>query len=555
MSLCIGIVSLAPHARAQRPRPDRGGKSDKTDRTDKGEKTDKTDKTDKSEKTDKTEKTDKIDKTERPLSLAEALSIALEHNGDLYLAKTDVAVAADEIAIADSIFVPSLLGEVRVSTNRNPASPTTPDYTQKVGAATLGITGRRPFGLNYTITVGSTYESLEANNSVDPVSYYDPGYTTTVGIELVQPLLRGAGSRANEAAIVVATHRKNVSEQQLRVQVQRVVGEVVVAYWTLALAYKEIEARESQLKLAEDQVAESTRLVKLGSLSDLDITEARAAVARQKQQLLRAEQASIDNEAKLRTLLVGGDGAWSAGQRLVPSDDADTREPPGTLEHHVETARKNRPDIALAHSQVDADRAALAQTENDLKPVLDLFATGGLIGFAGEPVGGIDPNVFDPDFTGRTGKSFANVGSRGDYQVQVGLRLELPLSNQAARARHARQRHLVKRAQIAEETIGAQVRNDVQTAISLLTSDLAQRAAADDAVADNEKLLAGMRKRFAGGLITSFDVLRVADQLTLARIEAARTRASYQVSRARLAAADGTLLQSLNITLSMLKNP
>ena len=245
VSLLIGIVALPPSAHAQRPRP---GKNDKTDKTDKNDRNDRTDKTDKADKTDKTDKTDKpVSAERRSLSLADAIAIALEHNGDIYLAKADTAVAADEIAIADAIFVPSLLGEISVATNRNPASPTTPDYTQKVGAASLGITGRRPIGLNYTITVGSTYESLKANNSVEAVSYYDPGYTTTVGIELVQPLLRGAGSRANEAGIVVATHRRNVSEHQLRVQVQRVVGEVVVAYWTLALAYKEIEARESQL--------------------------------------------------------------------------------------------------------------------------------------------------------------------------------------------------------------------------------------------------------------------------------------------------------------------
>jgi outer membrane protein TolC len=540
-SLCIGglaIASFAAPAHAQRPGRPKGDKTDKSDRTDKPEKAEKP-----------------VEKSgRRSLSLADAIAIALEYNGDLYLAKTDTAIASDEIAIADSIFIPSLISEVSVGSDRNPASPTAPDYTAKSANGSIGITGRRPIGLDYTITLGTTYESIKANNSVEPVSYYDPGYTTTFGISLVQPLLRGAGSRANRAAIVVATHRKNVSEHQLRATVQRVVGEVVVAYWTLALAYKEIEARQSQLKLAEDQVAESTRLVKLGSLSDLDITEARAAVARQTQQLLRVEQAALDSEAKLRTLLVGGDGAWAPDQRLVPSDTADVGEAPGTLDQHVEIARKNRPDIAVARSQVDADRALLAQTENELRPVLDLFATGGVIGFAGDPVAGIDPTAYNPDFTGGGGRAFGNLAKRGDYQVEVGLRLELPLSNEAARARNARQRNLVKRSKIAEETIGAQIRNDVQTAIALMTSDLAQRAAADDAVADNEKLLAGMRKRFAGGLITSFDVLRVADQLTLARIEAARTRASYQVSRARLAAADGTLLQSLNIKLSNLKD-
>jgi outer membrane protein TolC len=527
-SLCVcglAIASLASPAHAQKAVP--RGKADSTDTAKKAAKAGR-----------------------RDVSLAEAIAIALEHNGDLFLAKTETAVASDDITIADSVFAPSLLSEVRVSSQRNPPSSTVPEYDETAAFGSIGITGRRPIGLSYTFSMNTRYDSLKANNTVEPVSYYDPGYTTTFALSLTQSLLRGAGSRANRAAIVVATHRKEVSEHQLRVQVQRVVGNVVVAYWTLALAYKEIEARESQLKVAEDQIAESQRLVKLGSLSDLDITEARAAVARQKQQLLRSEQAAIDSEAKLRTLLLGGGAPWAPDQRLVPSDSADVGDAPGTVEQHLQIARKNRPDIALAQSQVEADRAGLAVTEDALKPVLDVFATGGVIGFAGDPVAAIDPASFDPDYTGGSGRAFSNLTSRGDFQVSVGLRLELPLSNAGARARNARQRRLVARSQNAEERIGAQVRNDVQTAIALLSSDLAQREAADGAVADNEKLLAGMRKRFNNGLITSFDVLRVADQLALSRIEAARTRASYQVSRARLATADGTLLQLLNIKLS-----
>ncbi|MBC7976074.1 MAG: TolC family protein, partial [Myxococcales bacterium] len=100
----------------------------------------------------------------------------------------------------------------------------------------------------------------------------------------------------------------------------------------------------------------------------------------------------------------------------------------------------------------------------------------------------------------------------------------------------------------------ARVDNEVRRSVALLQSDEALAKAADEAVTVNERLLVGMRKRFSAGAITSFDVLRVADELTRAKIEAARARVSYRISLARLATADGTLLPQRNITASSLRS-
>ncbi|MEJ7598960.1 MAG: TolC family protein, partial [Kofleriaceae bacterium] len=66
------------------------------------------------------------------------------------------------------------------------------------------------------------------------------------------------------------------------------------------------------------------------------------------------------------------------------------------------------------------------------------------------------------------------------------------------------------------------------------------------------KLLDGTRKRFRAGAGTSFDVLRVSEELTRARVEAARARAGYRASITRLAVSTGTLLDSAGVSVTSL---
>src|SRR5262249_40129027 len=140
----------------------------------------------------------------------------------------------------------------------------------------------------------------------------------------------------------------------------------------------------------------------------------------------------------------------------------------------------------------------------------------------------------------------------GDYAVTVGLTLDLPIHNSEARARYARQEHAVTRAHVAERALLSQVENEVRTSINLLKTNDELRRAAESAVAVNQELLAGMRKRFPAGAVTSFDILRIADELARAQIAAARASVSYQIALARLSRADGTLLEKLQITTAAL---
>lgn len=497
----------------------------------------------------------------RTLSFKDAIAAALAHNNDLYLTQADTEIAADDLALASSVFAPRLVGTVRYLRENQPGNALRFAWDDRAASGSLELAGRVPTGLSYSLSLGTTVERF----SSPFLTIYDPAYTTALTLSVTQPLLRGAWRPANLQPIVVASLRRDLSEQQLRVRLEQIAGEVEVAYWSLALAYKELEARESSVKLAEDQLADSTRLVRLGTISDLDVVDAQAGLGRMQQQVIRARQQVAEAEAALRRVIVGEAG-WKPDDVIVPVDEPELARVSYSIDEHLELARHSRPDVIAARAELRAEQAALAVTGNDLLPELDLIATGGVIGFSGE----VDRNyatsgisMFDnsldpayaanPDLNGGPGTMLRNLAAGGNYTVSIGLRLELPLDNSAAQARHDRQRHVVARARVAEQAVLALIDAEVRKSLALLQADEALSRSADEAVAVNQRLLAGMRKRFAAGTVTSFDVLRVADELTRAEIDAARARVSYRISLARLATADGSLLPQLGITVSSLR--
>ena len=488
---------------------------------------------------------------ERKLTVEDAVALAIAHNGELYVAQADTEVAADEVAIAGSIFDPHLVLNARYGREDQLGNAVRLGWTDSLATGSLELRGLTGLGSTYSIGVFANYDRYRSPLT----TVFDPAYTTSVNLTLTQPLLRGAGGSAIHAPIVVASLRRELSEQQLRVKLEITVGQVEVAYWNLALAHNEVAAREALLKVAKEQVNESTRLVKIGTISDLDVVEAQSGVNREQQALLLARQQVVDAEGQLRALIIG-DPSWKGDDTLVPSDDPTAAPTKISAKEHLELARKNRPDLRAARSQVSFESAGLAITKNDRKPQLDLILSAGVIGFAGTPdeesgVVGTDGFIGDPDAVGGLGTSLRNLGA-GNYAVTLGLRLDLPLTNRAAKARHERQLHAVGRAKVAERAVIAQLENEIYTTVALIDSNAALQMSADEAVKTDERLLAGMRKRFTAGTVSSYDVLRVADDLTRARINAARARVSYRISLARLAIADGTLLGKYNITTTSL---
>jgi outer membrane protein TolC len=323
----------------------------------------------------------------------------------------------------------------------------------------------------------------------------------------------------------------------------------------------------SALELAKEQVEESRGLRRLGTGSDLDIVEAEAGVSRRRQELLQTEQDVVEADGRLFAAIGvrDGDAGWAAGPALVPTDAAQIEPRTVEVDAQLALARTRRADVLAAHELIAAETAELAVTEDQRRAALDLVAGAGTVGFGGALAAtdatagvngtGLDPPYrTDPAYDGGLGTSLKNTLGR-DVNLFVGLRFEMLLGNHEAEVRHSIQRRSVSRARLAERATLARIESEVRTTAARLAVNVELVAAADRTVELSDKLLEGMRKRFRAGASTSFDVLRVSEELTRARIEAARARADYRLGLTRLAAATGTLLDRFGITVGSLGAP
>jgi outer membrane protein len=501
---------------------------------------------------------------ERRISLADAITATLANNDQLYIAREDAGIAADGVSLAESAYDPAIFARAFASRDVLPGSATSFESRDRQFGGEAGLTGRLITGLDYSVSAAFTAQKLQ-----DPFStVYDPAYSGSLTLSATQPLLRGGWRSANRQVLVVASLRREESEQALRAQLERTVSAVEVAYWNLVRAHRERDARVASLQLAREQLEESRRLVRLGAISRLDMVEAEAGVSRRNQELHTAHEDVAEAEGVLVGVLQvrSGSNGWKSEDVLIPTDNPDVTAANESLEQHLDLARRNRPDLLAAARRTQAETAALDVAATARKPAIDLVARAGLIGFAGtlantyatgginQPTGGLDPPFFtDPDLEGGAGTALTNLASASHYNLYLGLRFELPLRNQEAEARYSIQHHELEKARIARQALEARVENEVRTSLNRLRANAAIVTAADEAVVLTDRLLEGTRQRFRSDASTSFDVLRILDELTRSKIEAARARARYQIALSRLAQANGTLLQRRGITLESLR--
>lgn len=492
------------------------------------------------------------------LSLADAVRTAIASDAELYIAREDTRIAADNVDLAGSPFTPKLFGDLFAQRDDRPPTLRTFGFLETILAGQIGVTGRLSTGLGYTVSAGVARERVESSL----VAVYDPATTANVTAELVQPLLRGAFREAKRP-IVVASLRKNATEQQLRARIETTIGAVEVAYWDLVRARAERDARASAVTVATEQVEETKRLRKLGTGTDLEIIEAEAGVSRRQQELLETEQDVTAAEGVLvATLGVRqGERGWTGGS-IAPTDVPEVDARPPKLDALFELARTRRAEVLAARDQTAAEKEELAVRDDQRRMALDIVAQASAVGFGGRLAnsnattgingGGLDPPYFtDPAYDGSTSRALRNTLGR-DLRLYIGLRFEIPLGNDETEVRHTIQRRTLARARLAERDTLARVESEVRTSVAQVDLGVRRVEAADKTVVLAKRLVDGMRKRFRAGAATTFDVLRVSEDLTRARIEAARTRAAYRVALTRLGIATGTLLDRFGITANSL---
>src|SRR5262245_18885033 len=189
------------------------------------------------------------------IGLADATARALEKNHAIRIEREAVTAADARMTTARGAYDPQLNITIGATHHVDPVTrlfsgapagdvaPTINDFTSRASITQLLKSGA-------VATIASS-TSRESTNSA--FSLFRPAYTTSLGVDLRQPLLRHRAIDPARTSLRVSALDRERSGAVLAQQVLETVSQVERAFWTLVAARRDVETRRGALALAEEQ--------------------------------------------------------------------------------------------------------------------------------------------------------------------------------------------------------------------------------------------------------------------------------------------------------------
>src|SRR4029453_3392235 len=255
-----------------------------------------------------------------PLTLADAVQRAVEHNPDLAIVRLGTEVDAARVSQSRGVYSPVFSTTLGGSKNVTPPSNfLLGDRGVDVNDlfSSTGVAQRLPWGAG-TWSVSWDTARTTTNN---PITSFDPALQSGVQLAFSQPLLRDRKINAARQQVIGARRNQQSSEIQFRESVVQTVAAVKQAYWTLKALLANVTVQQRSLELAEELVTQNQLRVRFGQSPPLDLTQVEAEVAQRRENLIRARAGAEDAEDRLRRLIMdpGDVSFWNV--RLEPVDE------------------------------------------------------------------------------------------------------------------------------------------------------------------------------------------------------------------------------------------
>ncbi|MBN1816820.1 MAG: TolC family protein [Sedimentisphaerales bacterium] len=361
-------------------------------------------------------------------------------------------------------------------------------------------------------------------------SLLSPWYENTLSLSLSQPLLRGAGTRANLHSIRVAEYNKQITDNLTKLEVIRILAETDRVYWRLYAARKQLEVRLKQYKLAEAQLERAKRFVEAGEQPKIEILRAQAGISRYLADIINTENTVRDRQRELKRFQKAVGLITTDNRIVIPTTEPNPMRyelEPGRL---VDLAFENRREMLDLELQLARNISEIDFQRNAALPLVLLDYTYGLNGTGPRRKDSLDMV---------TDKNFEN--------HRLGVRVTIPLGNEAAKAT-VRQTLYQRRQLLADQKYRRLlISTNVVSRIDAVETRWQQILAARQSALLEGKLYEAEIRQFTLGLRTSTDVLEAQTRFANAQSDEINALVEYEVALVDLAYETGTLLGAAQV--------
>jgi outer membrane protein len=458
-----------------------------------------------------------------PLLLEDAVTQALQKNFAISIQRLPVEQARDSVIVSQAQFFPTfnLSSEKTVykdATQSFISSGYTEAQTSTASIADTVITGA-------TLTANYNLERQFTNPAVELLN---PAYLGTVSINVTQPLLQGAGTDYNGAAVDRARLGVRIASLNLKSAVLTVIYNTQTAYYNLLFAREQYKVGQDTLKLAQELLDENTVKRRTGVLTDLDVLQAKVGVATARSQLITFEQTVRNSEDALLQDLGERQFRNAVGAVDFPAiGDTDV-----SFDLSYKLARDNGPSLAIVDAMIEQFKLDALKAKRDSLPALAVN-------------GGLGYNSAQDDYYAAA----SHLWNGNGYNWQAGFTLSIPWGMAANRALYRQAMANVRSEQLTAEQTDQQLTVQVRSAVRAVQSNLESVRAATEEADLSEKQYELQKAELDAGLATSYDVLQAQNQLESARVGELQARVNLRVAIADLRFLEGSSLDEYHVNL------
>lgn len=419
-----------------------------------------------------------------PLTLRQAVNIALEKNPQRKAALAETRAALADVKQAKSFLLPRVTFSETATAGDDPVYVFGSKLRQERFAASdfaLNVLNTPlPFG-NFTTRFGGTWNLFD--------------------------------SLASWRSVNRAEREKDATDRQLERTGQEIVFRVADSYYAVLLAQKQLDVARQAMQTAEVILERSKNRVESGVVVESDSLSAQVRLATRKQELIRAQ----NNLAMARAQLSIAMGL-STQSEFEPSDALAERNLPATpLEELEKQAIETRPDLKRIRSEESAQQESVSIAKSSFGPRVNAFA-----GWEAD-----NPTLF--------------AGGGGNNWL-AGIEVQFDLFEGGARqAELSRARAMQDKVAAVKEMATDAVRLEVRKAYYDVDASRQQIEVAHAAIADSQESLRINQDRYEAGISTVTDLLAAEDAARRTQAEYWETLCHYFTSYAALELAGGTL--------------
>lgn len=463
------------------------------------------------------------DKNRTPLSLEESIDAALRGNYSLYYERFEPAKSAQNIEAREAVFEPNIALSLNYTEQNDPRETSTLEGSSKPQSTNfnynLSATQKFSPGTSVKLWTGSG-----RNWSNSTYSVLNPNYSGKLGIDVTQPILKGAGRLVNLAPIAIARSGKRESELKLRKKILDTILNSEIAYWNLSAAYASRDLRRSNVELAKKLLEENRAKFNVGIIRRQDVLQAEANLASAEEKIIIANlliekcndellgtfgKLEFDNNPKFDVVILPQENV------LVPQ-----------FEKVISGALSFDLDLQIALELIERRTLERAVADDNVNPTLNLRAGGSILG--------LESDYFD---------SYKSAVEAKGFNWNAGVDFTLPWGLRAERAAQTQAQISLRQSQVNLSNIRQDLMASLRLAFRNLQSGIETRKSTARTLALNIESFDQQKALYDAGLASFRDVLQAQRDLDSAKSAYLDAVYAVIVAQSRLSRLDGTILR------------